>query len=201
MKSTTVAITLILLAALWRVLSAYAPAFSNVAPITALAFCGAAYLRDWRWWLVPFFALMLSDLWLNHYNAVHFGYSWSYGQILLRLVWFTAAVGIGRLVARRRNLITLLGGVLGCAVIFYIGTNTTAWVVDPFYAQTFTGWCQALTVGHPEFPSTLWFFRNTLLGDLLFTGVFVLVMKLVTARDAVRYTHVGRVGLNADRES
>ena len=33
-----------------------------------------------------------------------------------------------------------------------------------------------MTVGHPEYPPTLWFFRNTLVGDLLFTGVFALVM-------------------------
>jgi hypothetical protein len=33
-----------------------------------------------------------------------------------------------------------------------------------------------MTIGHVEFPPTLWFFRNTLIGDLLFTGVFALVM-------------------------
>jgi hypothetical protein len=39
-------------------------------------------------------------------------------------------------------------------------------------------------VGHPEYPSTLWFFRNTLLGDLLFTGIFALAIKLATVRGA-----------------
>ncbi len=34
-----------------------------------------------------------------------------------------------------------------------------------------------MTVGHPEFPPTLYFFRNSLVSDLLFTGVFVLVME------------------------
>lgn len=182
MKNTTLALCLILLAACWRILSALEPSLSNVAPITALAFCGAAYFRDWRWWLVPFLALMLSDLWLNYYHATQFGFTWSLGEILLRLLCFAAAVGVGRLVARQRNGLTLLGGALGSALIFYVGTNTVAWAADPFYAKTLAGWGQALTVGHPEYPSTLWFFRNTLLGDLLFTGIFALAVKLATAR-------------------
>lgn len=184
MKNVTLAIALILFAAGWRVLSALEPAISNVAPIAALAFCGAAYLRDWRWCLIPFFALMLSDLWLDHYHATQFGYSWSVGEILLRLCWFAAAVGVGRLVARRRNLFTLLSGALGSAAIFYVSTNTVAWAGDLFYAKTLAGWIQALTLGHPEYPSTLWFFRNTLFGDLLFTGLFVLVMEIAATRRA-----------------
>jgi len=185
MKNATLALGLVLLAVLWRVLSAFEPALSNVAPITALAFCGAAFFRDWRWWLVPFFALTLSDLWLNYYHATRFGFTWSFGETLLRLLCFAAAVGVGRLVARRRNPLTLLGGVLGSALIFYLGTNTVAWAADAYYAKTLAGWCQAMTVGHPEYPSTLWFFRNTLLGDLLFTGVFALAIRLATSRSAV----------------
>ena len=44
------------------------------------------------------------------------------------------------------------------------------------------GWWQAMTVGHPEFPPTLFFFRNTLVSDLLFTGVFALAMEWAAAR-------------------
>ena len=184
MKTTTLALVLILLAACWRILSAFEPSLSNVAPITALAFCGAAYFRDWRLWLVPFLALTLSDLWLNYYHATRFGFTWSSGENLLRLLCFAAAVGVGRLVARRRTWFNLLGGALASSMIFYVGTNTVAWASDPFYSKTVTGWCQALTLGHPEYPSTLWFFRNTLLGDLLFTGVFVLAMRFSAAREA-----------------
>jgi hypothetical protein len=34
-----------------------------------------------------------------------------------------------------------------------------------------------MTVGLPGFPPTLYFFRNSLVSDLLFTGVFALVME------------------------
>lgn len=182
MKTNLLALALILVAAFWRVANVFEPSLFNVAPVTALAFCGAAYFRDWRWWLVPFFALTASDLWLNHYHATEFGYTWSGGEMLLRLACVAGALGIGRLVARRRNPSTLAAGALGSSLLFYLGTNSVAWLADPFYAGNAAGWWQAMTVGHPEFPPTLWFFRNTLMGDLLFTGLFVAIHQFNTVR-------------------
>ena len=78
------ATALIFLAALWRIATVYHPALFNVAPVTALAFCGAVYLRNWRWGLVPLAALGFSDLWLNHYHATVFGYTWTLTETLLR---------------------------------------------------------------------------------------------------------------------
>ena len=186
MKTNLLALALILVAALWRIATVYHPALYNVAPVTALAFCGAAYLRDWRWWLVPFAALTLSDLWLNQYHAMQFGYTWSLGGMGLRAACFAGALGLGWLVARRRNVLTLAVGALGSSLIFYVGTNSVSWFTDPFYAKTVAGWAQALTVGHPEFPSTLWFFRNTLLGDVLFTAIFVTAFQFATAQETAR---------------
>jgi len=34
-----------------------------------------------------------------------------------------------------------------------------------------------MTIGHPEFPPTLYFFRNTFVSDLLFTGIFAFAME------------------------
>ena len=183
MKTTLLALALILVAASWRIVTVYHPALFNVAPVTALAFCAAVYLRDWRWWLVPFAALTLSDLWLNQYHATQFGYTWSLGEMGLRAMCFAGALGLGWLVARRRNVLTLAAGALGSSLIFYVGTNSVSWFTDPFYAKTVAGWAQALTIGHPEFPPTLWFFRNTLLGDLLFTAIFAAAFEFATARE------------------
>lgn len=177
MKTHHLALALILLAALWRGLAVFEPSLFNIAPVTALAFCGAVFWQDRRWWLVPFAALLLSDLWLNHYHATEFGYTWSAGEMLLRIASIAAALGIGRLVAARRSVPTLLAGSLGSSLVFYFVTNTVAWAGDAFYPGTLAGWWQAMTVGHPEYPPTLWFFRNTLLGDLFFTGLFVAAMQ------------------------
>ncbi|MDO8545052.1 MAG: hypothetical protein Q7S40_31800 [Opitutaceae bacterium] len=185
MKTNLLALALMLVAALWRVANVFEPSLFNIAPITALAFCGAVYFRDWRWWLVPFLALTASDLWLNHYHESRFGYTWSWNEMFLRMACVAVAVGIGRLVARRRNLLTLAAGTLGSALIFYFGTNSVSWFADPYYAKTMAGWWQALTIGHPEFPPTLWFFRNTLIGDVLFTILFATAFEFAAAREPV----------------
>ena len=176
------ALALIVLAAAWRVVGAHAPALSNFAPLMALTFCGAVYFRNKRMWLVPFAALMLSDLYLDRYYATAFHETWSWQSTVLRLVCFAAALPLGRLVARHKSWLSLLGGALGGALLFYLVTNTDAWRHDPAYAKTAAGWLQAITIGRPEFPPTIWFFRNTLASDLLFTGLFAFAMEFAAQR-------------------
>ena len=84
--------------------------------------------------------------------------------------------------ARRKNWFTLVAGALGCSLLFYVATNTTSWWRDPYYLKTTAGWWQALTIGHPEYPPTIWFFRNTLASDLLFTAGFALTMEFAALR-------------------
>jgi hypothetical protein len=176
------ALALLLLAAGWRVLALAVPEFSNFAPLMALTYCGAVYFRDKRLWLVPFAALTLSDLYLDHYYAITFGEDWKWPSVMVRLVCFALALPIGRLVAQRKNWLNLFSGALAGSVFFYLVTNTDAWLRDPFYVKTATGWWQAMTVGRPEFPPTLFFFRNTLVSDLLFTGVFAFAMEFAALR-------------------
>lgn len=179
-----VALLLILAASAYRVLTVYSTDLANFAPLMALAYCGAIYLRPRGWWAVPFLALMLSDLWINHLYATRFGYSYGLGEMALRAGCFAAALGLGLAVARRKNWLNILSGALGGSILFYLVTNTAAWAGDPVYLKTAAGWWQALTVGHPGFPPTLYFFRNTLVSDLLFTGVFVGAMEWHARRQA-----------------
>jgi len=92
---------------------------------------------------------------------------------------FAAGLGLGWWVSARKSWLWLLNGSLLGAVLFYLITNTLSWSTDAFYAKTLAGWWQALTVGHPEYPPTIFFFRNTLFGDLLFTGLFAGVMEWI----------------------
>jgi hypothetical protein len=172
------ALALIVVAALWRLLAVQIPALSNFAPLMALTFCGGVYFSDRRLWAAPFLALTLSDLYLDFHYASAFGETWAWPSILIRLACFAAALPLGRFVARRRNLLTLLAGSLAASLLFYFITNTDAWLRDPHYVKTAAGWWQAMTIGRPEFPPTLFFFRNTLLSDLGFTALFAAVMEL-----------------------
>jgi hypothetical protein len=101
------------------------------------------------------------------------------GYMLVKTLAFVAIVALGRLFSRRANFFKLLGGGLLGALLFYFITNTASWLNDPAYAKTIAGWIQSLTVGRPDFhPTTLEFFRNTLMSGGLFTALFVGAMKL-----------------------
>ena len=176
------AIILIVLALVYRLLPTMDLAWSNFPPLMAVAFCGAVYFRDRRWWLLPFAGLCLTDLFINWFYAREYGYHMELGGYLARAACFATAVGLGAWVSRRKSWLWLLNGTLVGALLFYLVTNTQSWFGDAFYAKTLAGWWQAMTVGHPEFPPTLLFFRNTLFGDLMFTGLFAGVMEWLAKR-------------------
>ena len=70
------------------------------------------------------------------------------------------------------------------SAIFYGITNFFSWLTDPGYVKSFAGLVQALTIGLPQYGTTpSWmFFRNSLLSDLTFTIVFVLLMRAQSPR-------------------
>lgn len=178
-----VAVILIILASLYRLLPTLDLGLSNFSPVMAIAFCGAVYFRN-RWmWLVPFVALGLSDLYIDSFYAREYGFSWPVSGWVARGACFAVALLIGAWVARRKSWLNLLNGALAGAIVFYLVTNTQSWAADPFYPKTLAGWWQALTVGHPEYPPTVLFFRNTLFGDLMFTGLFSGLMEWMARRN------------------
>src|SRR5581483_2176349 len=101
------AFALIFLSVAWRIVAALTPALMNFSPLMALTFCSAVYFRDKRLWLVPFVALSLSDLWLDWHYATTLHYNWSLGGAIVRTGCFAAGLGLGALVARRKNWLTL----------------------------------------------------------------------------------------------
>jgi hypothetical protein len=175
------ALAFLLLGATCRLLFAGHAVLGNFSPLMAVTFCAAVYFRRGALWLAPFLALAVTDLWLNPFYAER-GYGFALTESLPRLLCFGAALGLGALVARRRSWLALLAGALGGSLLFYLVTNTAAWAGDTEYAHTAAGWWQALTVGHPGFPPTLFFFRNTLVSDLLFTAGFAGAMELAARR-------------------
>jgi hypothetical protein len=85
---------------------------------------------------------------------------------------------IGFALRGHARLLPLLGASIAGSLIFYVITNTGSWLYEPGYAKTFAGWSQALTGGLPGFPSTWWFYRHTLLGDVAFTLLFAGCLSL-----------------------
>ncbi len=180
--SLPAALVVLVLAAGWRLLAPHVPGLANFAPLMALTYCAAVYVRDWRLWLVPFGALLASDVYLDYHYATAYGDTWVWPSALVRLACFAFALPLGRFVAARKSVANLFSGALAGSLLFYFATNTDAWLRDPAYLKTAAGWWQAMTVGRPEFPPTLLFFRNTLVSDLLFTGLFAAAMELGARR-------------------
>jgi hypothetical protein len=165
----------------------------NLSAAYALAFCAGVYFPKRTSWWLPIIVLFATDMALNCYyqqkdprNDV-----WS-GANCANLAFNYAAYGtlvfLGRRFKPQSSFIGLLGGSLLGAVLFYLITNTAAWFFNPFhnpeYTKTLASWILALTKGVGNWPTTLEFFRNTLLGTGLFTALFVAAEKITAASES-----------------
>jgi hypothetical protein len=174
------AFLLIVAAVAYRIVTGFAITsgttwLSNFAPMAAIALCGAVYFPTRYKFTVPLVALFISDIVLNfHYSAPTLDPL--IGCRYLALI----VVGLfGWALAHRASWKTLLPASLAGSVLFYVITNAFAWLSDPGYTKNFAGLIQAFTIGLPQYSATpSWmFFRNSLLSDLLFTGLFILSMQ------------------------
>jgi hypothetical protein len=159
---------------------------SNFAPLAAIALCAAAYFPTRYKFTVPMIALLISDVVLNMY----YGFSLFSPFVGSHYLGFALVGGLGLLLQNRASLKTLLPASIVASIIFYVVTNTVSWVFDPGYVKNLGGLLQALTVGLPAYSATpTWmFFRNSILSDLLFTGLFVLCMKWGRSSEPARAT-------------
>ncbi|MFM7819202.1 MAG: DUF6580 family putative transport protein, partial [Verrucomicrobiota bacterium] len=93
-----------------------------------------------------------------------------------------------RFVGPRSRFLTLLGGGLLGAILFYLVSNTAAWLFNPFrnpeYTRNLAGWIIALTKGTGGYPQTWEFFRNTLLSGGLFTALFAGTWRLTASAES-----------------
>jgi hypothetical protein len=147
----------------------------NFSAAYALAFCAGVYFSGRIGWWLPLGTLLLSDILMNlfYYRADAVS-----AYMLVNYLAFGAIIWLGRQFSARSSWFALLGGGILGAILFYLITNSAAWIQNPAYAKTLAGWIQALTVGTPGWPHTWEFFRNTLLSGGLFTAVFTGAMKL-----------------------
>ncbi|MBN1118071.1 MAG: hypothetical protein JXA77_12745 [Bacteroidales bacterium] len=168
-------ITLIVLLAAFSRLIPHPP---NFAPIGAMALFGAAYFSQrYLSFLVPIISMWLSDLVLNNVvYSQHFDYFvwfyqgcyWTYGAfILIGLVGF---VLLKRIRIHNLILVSLLA-----SLVFFIVSNFGVWASTTMYPKNFSGLIACYAAGIP-------FFKNTLMGDLVYTGVLFGVFEFAQRR-------------------
>ena len=153
----------------------------NFSPLMAAALCGAVFIPGWLGLVVPVAALLISDALLN----LHYGVPVISSQLLWTLPAYLIAVGLGWMLRERRGgLLPVLAGTLLSSIAFYLITNTGSWLGLAAYPQNFAGWIQALTIGLPGYPPTWTFFRNSLVSDLLFAALFVVMERFLAVDSA-----------------
>jgi hypothetical protein len=159
-----------------------AESLANFSPMAALFLCGGLFLKRRHAWVLPLAVFLVSDLILNwHYNATHpdaaLPATLASAHLLARYVFFLLLFGAARFLRGAASWPVLIGSAVSGSFLFYLATNTVSWLSDPAYAKTAAGWVQALTWGLPGYPPSFLFFRNTLLGDIVFTVAIALVLR------------------------
>jgi hypothetical protein len=156
----------------------------NFSAAYALLFCAGVYFPKRLVWWLPMATMFVTDILLNvfyyHVAPLH-------PEMVGNYLTYGALVFLGRKYSPRASWLSLLGGGLLGAIVFYLVSNTFAWFFNPFhnpeYTKTLTGWLIALTHGTAGYMQTWEFFRNTLMSGGLFTGLFAGAMKLLEAPD------------------
>jgi hypothetical protein len=142
-------ILLMLAAAATRLL----PHPPNMTSITALALFGGAYVANrWLAFALPLLALLLSDLILGFYP-----------DMAVQYLSFAVIICIGLSLRRERSFARLTLATVASAVSFFALTNLGVWALGALYPKTLAGLATCFVAAIP-------FFRNMLLGDVLYTA-------------------------------
>ena len=144
----------------------------NATPLMAIALFGGTYLSK-RWAIfLPLVIVVLSDALIGWHNTMLF--SWGAFVLTGMLAWW---------VRKRPGVWRILAAALSGSVLFFVITNFGVWVAGGLYPSTLDGLHQCFVAAIP-------FFRNTLLGDLIYTtaffGGYALVTGAALARQADR---------------
>ncbi|MCD4694831.1 MAG: hypothetical protein K8S16_01220 [Bacteroidales bacterium] len=131
------------------------PHWPNFTPIAAIAlFGGAHFQKKHLAFIIPFVALLLSDLVLGLHK-------W----MIAVYISFALVVMIGMLMKNRVKVVPVLLATISASLLFFIITNFAVWIGSPFYPQNIVGLIECYTAGLP-------FLNNGILGNLFFSVLF-----------------------------
>jgi len=179
----------------------------NFSAAYAFAFCAGVYFSKRLAWWLPLLVLLTTDIGLNFYYRARGIPVWDLPDLknqLFNYVAYAVLIWLGRRFKPQSSFLALLGGGLLGALLFYLITNTASWFFNPFhnpeYTKNFPGWLLALTKGTNGWPTTLEFFRNTLLSGGLFTALFVAAAKLTAPAESPAEKNAGVRDAEAETE-
>jgi hypothetical protein len=163
-----IAILIVLLAAASRLIKHP----FNFTPIAAMALFAGCYLHK-KWGMaLPLAAMLVSDYFIGFYD-------WQ----VMTSVYVSVALSfvIGWYLSRRLKWYNVAFASLASSVTFFIITNFAVWAFFNWYPHTLAGLLNCFTLALP-------FFRNTLLGDLVYSGILFGAYELALFLAAKRKT-------------
>lgn len=126
----------------------------NFTAVGALAIFVGANLKKSQWY-IPFIVMLFTDTILGFHSTMIYVYA-----------SFALGIGIGYLIRKKQNILTVPMASLISSILFYLITNFGVWQSSVFmYEHTLNGLMLCYIVAIP-------FFRNTVLGDLVYTTAF-----------------------------
>ena len=150
-------LVLVALGILFRVL----PHPDNFTPVMAIALFSGVVLAPRIALVVPLIVMMASDLIIGP----HALYPLTWGSFFLVSL-------LGAAIRKDVKVGRIFLGTLGGSALFYLVTNLGVFVFQNMYEKSLSGLIQCYVMALP-------FFRNALLGDLFFSGLFFGVFAIV----------------------
>jgi hypothetical protein len=127
----------------------------NMTPLTAIALFSFAYLGNKYSWAILAIIMGFTDIILGTYD-------W---QIMLSVYGSFALAGlIGSLVKRHVSFGSVILAASASSVTFFLITNWAVWQFSGMYELSWKGLALSYTMAIP-------FFKNQLMGDLLYSGM------------------------------
>lgn len=170
-KTITVIIIIILAAASRLVDHPY-----NFTPIAAMSIFAGCYLGKRYAIVLPLAAMLISDFFIGFY-------AWQ----IMASVYASIALAffIGKALSRRKKWHHVAYSSLLSSVLFFIITNFSVWVFASWYPHTISGLAECYAMAIP-------FFKNTIAGDLFYTGIFFGIYEAVLSLSDSRVLNEAR---------
>ncbi|MCA9391776.1 hypothetical protein KC614_01040 [candidate division WWE3 bacterium] len=155
-------VILLLILVLAGVVSRVVPHAPNFTPVSAIILFSCLFFDKKLVFLIPILTMLVSDVLIGTHTSML--YTWGAFLLVGVIGYFTLRMGL----SAKRVLVASLAS----SIIFYVVSNFGVWMEGWLYPQTFQGLVECYVMAIP-------FFRNTLLGDLFYSGMFYAAYRLV----------------------
>jgi len=130
------------------------PHAPNFTPIAAMALFGGTYMNKKQALILPILAMIISDFFIGFDSP--FMRLTVYGSFLLMVI-------IGFQLKKHTSAKNVVFASLAASVLFFVTTNFSVWAFGTMYPHSILGLSESYFFAIP-------FFRNTLTGDLFYSG-------------------------------